>query len=113
VLSREPGITPRTVAKGRTRATVADMKTGPTEPRSTVLTEAEARTVAKGRTRATVADMKTGPTEPRSTVLTEAEAAMIVAFRRHTLLPLGDCLYVNRPSFAGDHLVRVTRPYRV
>jgi len=30
--------------------------------------------------------MKTGPAEPRSTVLTEAEEAMVVAFRRHTLL---------------------------
>jgi hypothetical protein len=26
-------------------------------------------------------------------VLTEAEEAMIVAFRRHTLLPLDDCLH--------------------
>ena len=40
-----------------------------------------------------VEDMKTGPKEPRSTVLTEAEEAVIVAFRRHTLLPLDDCLY--------------------
>jgi hypothetical protein len=51
------------------------------------------KTVAKWRKRATVEDMKTGPTEPQSTVLTEAEEAMIVAFRRHTLLPLDDCLY--------------------
>ena len=35
----------------------------------------------------TVKDLNTGPREPRSTVLTEAEEAMIVAFRRHTLLP--------------------------
>lgn len=49
----------------------------------------------KWRKRATVEDMKTGPSEPRSTVLSEAEAeeAMVVAFRRHTLLPLDDCLY--------------------
>jgi len=47
---------------------------------------------------ATVEDLKTGPKEPRSTVLTEAEEAMIVAFRRHTLLPLDDCLYVLQPS---------------
>src|SRR6056297_3471443 len=51
------------------------------------------KTVAKWRKRATGDDMKTGPSEPRSTVLTEAEEAMIVAFRRHTLLPLDDCLY--------------------
>jgi hypothetical protein len=42
--------------------------------------------------------MKTGPEEPRSTVLTEAEEAVIVAFRRHTLLPLDDCLYTLQPS---------------
>lgn len=48
--------------------------------------------------------MKTGPTEPRSTVLTEAEEAAIVAFRRHTLLPLDDCLYALQPSI--PHLSR-------
>jgi hypothetical protein len=42
--------------------------------------------------------VKTGPKEPRSTVLTEAEEAMIVAFRRHTLLPLDDWLYAVQPS---------------
>ncbi len=50
------------------------------------------KTVAKWRKRATVKDLKTGPSELRSTVLTEAEKAAIVAFRRHTLLPLDDCL---------------------
>ena len=35
------GINPKTVAKWRKQATVEDMKTGPTEPRTTVLTEAE------------------------------------------------------------------------
>ena len=62
------------------------------------------KTVAKWRTRATVEDMKTGPTEPRSTVLSEDEEAMIVAFRRHTLLPLDDCLYALQPSI--PHLTR-------
>src|SRR5690606_21644636 len=33
-LSRELGINPKTVAKWRKRATVEDLKTGPTEPRS-------------------------------------------------------------------------------
>ncbi|MFN8874268.1 MAG: IS481 family transposase [Brevundimonas sp.] len=56
------------------------------------------KTVAKWRKRATVEDLKTGPTAPRSTVLTEAEEAMVVAFRRHTLLPLDDCLYALQPS---------------
>jgi transposase-like protein len=35
------GINPKTVAKWRKRATVEDLKTGPKEPRSTILTEAE------------------------------------------------------------------------
>lgn len=48
--------------------------------------------------------LKTGPKEPRSTVLTEAEEAMVVAFRRQTLLPLDDCLYALQPSL--PHLIR-------
>ena len=60
------------------------------------------KTVAKWRKRQTVDDRKTGPTEPRSTVLTEAEEAAIVAFRRHTLLPLDGaalaCMLFSRPS---------------
>ena len=62
------------------------------------------KTVAKWRKRQTVEDLKTGPKDPRSTVLTEAEEATIVAFRRHTLLPLDDCLYALQPSI--PHLTR-------
>jgi len=62
------------------------------------------KTVAKWRERASVEDMKTGPKEPRSTVLTEKEKASVVAFRRHTLLPLDDCLYALQPSI--PHLTR-------
>ncbi len=62
------------------------------------------KTVAKWRKRATVEDMKTGPSQPRSTVLSEDEEAAIVAFRRHTLLPLDDCLYTLQPSI--PHLTR-------
>lgn len=51
------------------------------------------KSVAKWRKRETVEDRKTGPKEPRSFVLSEAEEAIVVAFRRHTLLPLDDCLY--------------------
>ena len=54
------------------------------------------KTVAKWPKRATVEDLKTGPREPRSSVLTEAEEAM--TFRRHTLLPLDDCLCALQPS---------------
>lgn len=62
------------------------------------------KTVAKWRKRQTVEDLKTGPKESRSTVLAEAEEAMIVAFRRHTLLPLDDCLYALQPTI--PHLTR-------
>jgi len=49
-------------------------------------------TVAKWRKRVTVLDAPMGPV-PASTVLTAEQEAMAVAFRRHTLLPLDDCLY--------------------
>jgi len=62
------------------------------------------KTVAKWRKRETVEDRKTGPTEPSSTVLSMDEEAMIVAFRRHTLLPLDDCLYALQPTI--PHLTR-------
>ncbi|UWQ74045.1 IS481 family transposase [Leisingera sp. M658] len=62
------------------------------------------KTVAKWRKRQTVEDRKTGPKEPNSTVLSKDEEAMIVAFRRHTLLPLDDCLYALQPSI--PHLTR-------
>jgi transposase InsO family protein len=39
-----------------------------------------------------------GPKEARSTVLTPEQEAMIVAFRKLTLLPLDDCLYALQPS---------------
>lgn len=58
-------------------------------------------TVQKWRKRETVADRPMGPTEPHSTVLTFEQEAMIVAFRRHTLLPLDDCLYALQPSIPG------------
>jgi len=51
------------------------------------------KTVAKWKKRSFIRDLPTGPKEPRSTILTVEEEAIIVAFRRHTLLPLDDCLY--------------------
>ena len=62
------------------------------------------KTVAKWRKRPNVLDAKTGPTDPKSTVLTIEEEAIIVAFRRHTLLPLDDCLYTLQPTI--PHLTR-------
>ena len=56
------------------------------------------KTVAKWKKRTSVADQRTGPKEPRSTVLTVEEEAVVVAFRRHTLLPLDDCLYALQPT---------------
>ena len=46
------------------------------------------KTIAKWRKRTSVADLPTGPTEPRSSTLSPEQEAIIVAFRRHTLLPL-------------------------
>ena len=56
------------------------------------------KTVAKWKKRSSVTDLPTGPKHPKSTVLTIAEEAIVIAFRRHTLLPLDDCLYLTRSS---------------
>jgi hypothetical protein len=55
-------------------------------------------TVAKWRARTTTADAPMGPRDPKSTVLTPVEEAMIVEFRRWTLLPLDDVLGCLRDS---------------
>src|SRR4029078_6244332 len=62
------------------------------------------KTVAKWKERETVADLPTGPKEAKSTVLSVEEEAIVVAFRRHTLLPLDDCLYGLQPTI--PHLTR-------
>src|SRR6202046_3624009 len=62
------------------------------------------KTVAKWKQRETVADRPTGPKEAKSTVLSIEEEAIVVAFRRHTLLPLDDCLYALQPTV--PHLTR-------
>jgi hypothetical protein len=56
------------------------------------------KTIAKWIKRDTVADHPTGPREPRSTVLSGDDEGIIVAFRRHTLLPLDDCLSALQPT---------------
>src|SRR5258708_16631509 len=61
------------------------------------------KTVAKWKKRTTAADLPTGPKEAKSTVLS-VEEAIIIAFRRHTLLPLDDCLYALRATI--PHLTR-------
>jgi transposase InsO family protein len=62
------------------------------------------KTVAKWKRRTSVADIPTGPKDAKSTVLSPAEEAIIVAFRKHTLLPLDDCLYALQPTI--PHLTR-------
>ena len=51
------------------------------------------KTVAKWRKRTSLEDRPMGPRTPHSTVLSADEETLIIAFRRHTLLPLDDCLY--------------------
>jgi len=62
------------------------------------------RTVKKWQERDFVEDVAMGPKNPRSTVLTPEEEAMIVVFRKHTLLPLDDCLYALQETI--PHLSR-------
>ena len=62
------------------------------------------KTVAKWKKRTSVADLPTGPKEAHPTVLSADEEAIIVAFRRHTLLPLDDCLHALQPTI--PHLTR-------
>src|SRR5215207_3431769 len=64
------------------------------------------KTVAKWKARSSTTDQRTGPREPRSAVLSADEEAVVVAFRRHTLLPLDDCLYALQPTL--PHLTRST-----
>jgi transposase InsO family protein len=62
------------------------------------------KTVAKWKKRTSVADLPTGPKDAKSTVLSIEEEAIVVAFRRHTLLPLDDCLYALQATI--PHLTR-------
>ena len=62
------------------------------------------KTVAKWKKRSSVADLPTGPKDPKSTSLSMEDEAIVVAFRRHTLLPLDDCLYALQATI--PHLTR-------
>jgi Integrase core domain len=62
------------------------------------------KTIAKWKKRAYVHDTPMGPKQPHSTVLTREEEALLVTFRRHTLLPLDDCLYALQSTI--PHLTR-------
>jgi hypothetical protein len=58
----------------------------------------------KWRKRAFLYDAPMGPKVPHSTVLSAEEEALAVAFRKHTLLPLDDCLYALQATI--PHLTR-------
>src|SRR3974390_159466 len=62
------------------------------------------KTVAKWKKRAFVHDAPMGPKDPRSTVLSIEEEALAVGARKHTLLPLDDCLYALQATI--PHLTR-------
>ena len=62
------------------------------------------KTVDKWRKRETVTDEPMGPKTIKSTVLSAEEEAVIVTFRKHTLLPLDDCLYALQETI--PHLTR-------
>jgi IS30 family transposase len=62
------------------------------------------KTVAKWKKRSHTQDAPMGPKQKQSTVLSVEEEALIVAFRKHTLLPLDDCLYALQETI--PHLTR-------
>src|ERR1017187_6852902 len=62
------------------------------------------KTVTKWKKRDFVDDAPMGPKTPHSTVLSTEEEALAVAFRKHTILPLDDCLYALQATI--PHLTR-------
>jgi hypothetical protein len=62
------------------------------------------KTVAKGKKPSYVHDAAMAPKPPHSTVLTTEEEALIVTFRRQTLLPLDAYLYALQSTI--PHLTR-------
>lgn len=74
------------------------------------------KTVAKWRKRTVTTDAPMGPKSPRSTVLTPAEEAIVVEFRRRTLLPLDDvlgCLRDTIPSLSRSALHRCLQRHSI
>jgi transposase InsO family protein len=74
------------------------------------------KTVAKWRKRTTTADAPMGPRRARSTTLTEAEEAIVVEFRRRTLLPLDDvlgCLREAIPALSRSALHRCLKRHGI
>ena len=54
--------------------------------------------IGKSKQRSSVKYLPTKPKQARSTILTLEDEAIVVAFRRHTLLPLDDCLYTLKST---------------
>ena len=57
-----------------------------------------------------------GPKKRRSTVLTIKKEAVIAAFRKHTLLPLDDCLYTLQntiPNLTRSSLHRCLQRHNI
>jgi hypothetical protein len=74
------------------------------------------KTIAKWHGRRTVSDARMGPKHPVSTVLNAAEEALIIAFRKHTRLPLNECwacLKPMIPSLSRSALHRCLKRYGV
>jgi transposase InsO family protein len=68
------------------------------------------KTVTKWKKRAFVHDAPMGPKAPHSTVLNAEEETLSVALRKHTLLPLDDCLYALQatiPRLTRSSLLRL------
>ncbi len=62
-----------------------------------------------------VNDRRCAPNSPHPTVLTPLQEAAIVAFRKHTLLPLDDCLYALKqiPQHARSSLHRCLQRHTI
>ena len=74
------------------------------------------KTVFKWKKRAFTHDVKKGPKNPHSTVLSREEEAAIVAFRKHTLLSLDDCLYTLQktiPKLTRSNLYRCLKRHGI
>jgi hypothetical protein len=64
----------------------------------------EPKTVTKWKKRTFIHDAPMGPKAPHSTVLSADEESLAVAFRKHTVLPLDNCLYAFQTTI--PHLTR-------
>ncbi len=67
------------------------------------------KTVAKWKKRGSVADLPTGPKVAKSTVLSIEDEAIVVAFRKHTLLPLEATI----PHLTRSSLHRCLQPHGI